>query len=88
MAMEVVFLPLVGLHVLIRIVEICAAKRFWFLETVSGNGEVDVQYQQEHGDAKACHHPAEIKPKTFLFTHTACKTNGKNWKAQNMVVFL
>ena len=45
--MEMVFLPLVGLHVLIRIVEVFAAKRLWLLEAVGGHGKVDVQYQQQ-----------------------------------------
>ena len=42
MAMEVVLLPLVGLHVLIRIVEVFAAEGFGFLETIGGDGEVDI----------------------------------------------
>ena len=42
MAMEVLFLPLVGLHVLIRIVEIFTAKGLGFLETIGGDGKVDI----------------------------------------------
>ena len=41
-AMEMVFLPLVRLHFLIRIVEVLAAERLRLLETIGGNREVDV----------------------------------------------
>ena len=68
MAMEMVFLPLVGVHVLIRVVEVLTLKRSWLLETVGGHGEVDVQDDQQQSDAEARHYPAEIKPKAvFLY---------------------
>ena len=80
MAMEMVLLPLVGLHVLIRIVEVFAAEGFRLPETVGRNGEVDVQYDQQQGDTDASHHPAEIKPKAVFFlcfAHNDLQRKGK-----------
>ena len=66
--MEMVLFPLVGIHVLIGIVKVFAAERLRLLKAIGRNGEVDIQDHQQQGDAKACHHPAEIKPKVvFLF---------------------
>ena len=44
-AMKVIFLPLVGIHVLIGVVKVFATEGLRLLETVGGHGEVDVQHQ-------------------------------------------
>ncbi len=80
MAMEMVLFPLVRIHALVWVVEILAAEGFGLLEAVGWHGEVDIQNQQQQGDAEASHHFAKVKPKAmflFSFTHTACKTKGK-----------
>ncbi len=79
-AMEVVFLPLVGIHVLVRVVKVFALKRLRLLETVGGNGKVDIQHQQQQSNANASHHPAEIKPEAVFFlcfTHNELQRKGK-----------
>ena len=70
--MEMVFLPLVGIHVLVWVVEIFAAERFRLFETIGGYGEIDIQHQQQQGDAYGGHQPAEIEPEAFFlcFTHS------------------
>ena len=65
--MKVIFLPLVGIHVLIGVVKVFATEGLRLFETVGGHGEVDVQDDQQQGDADARHHPAEIKPKAVFF---------------------
>jgi hypothetical protein len=42
MTMEMILLPLVGLHVLIGIIKVFARERAWLLKTIGGHGEVDV----------------------------------------------
>lgn len=66
MAMEMVLLPLVGLHVLIGVIKVFPAEGFRLLEAVGGHGEVEAQNQQKQGYADAGHYPAEIKPKAFM----------------------
>ena len=46
MAMEMVFFPQVGVHVLVRVVEVFAFKGPRLLETVGGYGEIDGQNGQ------------------------------------------
>ena len=80
MAMEMVLFPLVRVHALVWVVEILAAEGFGFLEAVGWHGEVDIQNQQQQGDAEASHHLAEVEPKTvflIFFVHIGCKTKGK-----------
>ena len=79
--MEVVFLPLVGVHVLIRIVKVFAAEGLWLPEAVGGHGEVDVQHHQQQSDANAGHSPAKIEPKSVFFlcfAHNDLQRKGKN----------
>ena len=87
-AMEMVFLPLVGVHVLIGIVEVSAFKGTRFLEAIGRRGEIDEQNEQQQGDAEAEKGSSNVKPKTVFFclAHkdglSACKTNGNNRKGQ------
>ena len=57
-AMEMIFFPLVGVHVLIGIVKVFALERSRLLETVSGHGKIDIQNEQQQGDAQRGHHSA------------------------------
>ena len=69
MAMEMVLFPLVGVHVLIGIIKIFAAEGSRLFETVSGDGKIYIQYQQQQGNTEGGHYPAEIKPKAvFVFS--------------------
>ena len=80
MAMEMVFLPLVGIHVLVGVVKVFAREGLRLLEAISRNGEVDIENQQKQGDANARHHSAEIKPKTVFilcFAHNDLQRKGK-----------
>ena len=41
--MEMVFLPLVGVYVLVGVVEVLATEGFGLLEAVGGHGEIDIK---------------------------------------------
>ena len=85
MTVEVVFLPLVGVHVLIRVVEVFAAEGLGLLETISRNGEVDIQNHQQQSNADASHYSAEVEPETVFLSlihvvskQSRCKVKEKN----------
>ena len=65
-AMEMVFFPLVGIHVLIRVVEVFALERSRLLETIGRDGEIQSQQCQYQQDTDGSHHSSEIKPEAFM----------------------
>ena len=67
MAVEVVFLPQVGVHILIGVVEVFAAEGLGLLEAIGRNGEVDIQNHQQQSNADASHYSAEVEPETVFF---------------------
>ena len=73
--MEMVFFPLVGVHVLIGIVEIFAAERPGLLELIGGNRQIDKEKEAE-AQAEKDDQNAQQTPEKLVFD---AFEHGKAW---------